>query len=69
MSLLVLTEVGPFSFNDETEMAYYRDCDFCHETTCDDIWAGKPNEEDWRRFYLLPDCCCVCENCVPTVES
>ena len=63
---IVLTEVGPF-VGDTVETIGYRSCDFCYQTVCEDIWAGKSDEADWRRFYRLEDGCICCENCLPAL--
>ena len=65
-SAIVLTEVEPFVGNTAATIGY-RSCDFCHEMACEDIWAGKTREEDWRRFYRLEDGCICCENCLPAL--
>lgn len=57
-----MTEVGPFS--GDGEASRYTSCDFCYQTAVDDIWAGKPQESQWRRFYRLADGCVVCGPCV-----
>ena len=64
--LIVLTEVEWHRIDDGYPS--YRACDFCYQSVTDDIYSGK-KEEDWRRFYLLPDGCCCCENCIPEVEA
>ena len=74
MTIFALDEAGPFVDHEPSEgipwpWASYRSCDYCQETACEDIWSGKINQEDWRRFYLLQDGTCVCEHCVPTLED
>jgi hypothetical protein len=62
-----LKQVDPFCERDG-EVAGYRSCDFCYQTAVEDIWAGKLREEEWRKFYLLDDGCCVCDCCLPLLE-
>lgn len=50
-------------FVGEGDSLRYRSCDFCYETVVEDIWAGKWDEAEWRRFYLLPDGCSLCGDC------
>ena len=66
-TVLVLAECEPFAGETE-ETIHYRRCDVCFSSACDDIWAGKLDQADWRRFYLLPDGTCVCEHCIDKVE-
>lgn len=65
--MTALAEVGPFAGDGDN--LHYRGCDFCYETAVEDIWAGKRNEADWRKFYLLPDGTCVCGRCAATMTK
>ena len=53
---------------DVMDLPSYRSCDLCHETACEDIWAGK-KEPDWRAFWRVSggedDGMTVCERCLP----
>jgi hypothetical protein len=65
MSVIAISEVGPFVGETE-ETIGYRGCDFCYETACEDIWAGRIAESEWRRFYeVLGEGLTCCENCLP----
>lgn len=66
MGRIVLTEVGPFA-GDTYETVRYRTCDWCEQSACEDIWAGKQHESEWRRFYeVMGECGLVCcEHCLP----
>lgn len=64
MSRLVLTD-PIFVPTDPAEGPYYRDCDYCFCSACDDIHAGRRDEADWRQFFLDVDSgACVCEHCL-----
>jgi len=62
--IITLEQVSPFR---DGYMTGYRDCDFCQEDACADIWAGKLQEEQWRAFYRLDGGEIVCEHCLPAV--
>jgi len=70
-----LIPVGPFielrppGDNPDPYFAY-RSCDFCNENACQDIWAGKLAENQWRKFYRSEkEGLNVCEHCVPEYLS
>lgn len=66
--------VGPVDWYclDKDLSVYYRYCDLCNETACEDIWAGK-DEPDWRGFWRqrggANDGLNVCENCLGSFLS
>lgn len=51
---------------------YYRTCDFCYATACEDIWAGKA-EKDWRTFHRqrggVNDSLTACGHCLNELLS
>jgi hypothetical protein len=63
MIVVTLEQVSPF-IGDTPETIRYRHCDFCSLSACEDLWAGKRDEADWRTFYRLVDGCCVCGVCL-----
>jgi len=68
MATEVFEAIDPF-IGDTFETVRYVSCDVCFETACEDIWAGKTNESDWRQFYRVhPGCEVVCEKCLPNWE-
>lgn len=64
MSTTALILVSPFHENILEDG--YRTCDFCDQSATDDIWEGRLQEAEWRKFYLIADDSglCVCENCL-----
>lgn len=55
-----LVEAEPFRADGS-----YRECEFCYESCCDDIWSDR----EWRKFYTTTDEIDVCEHCVSKLEA
>jgi hypothetical protein len=65
---MVLELIDPIA-GDTVETVHYVSCDFCFETACEDIWAGKRDEKDWREFYRLhPGLEVCCGNCLDGLD-
>jgi len=62
----ILKRLDPF--HDDVLENGYRHCDICFESAVDDIWDGRVDEHQWRKFYWYVDeNLTVCENCLDEV--
>jgi hypothetical protein len=67
---MILACVEPIRADPLAWQSWYVTCDFCHQSACEDIWAGRLAEESWRLFYaVVGEGLVVCEHCLPRLEE